>query len=195
LRLIQNHPGHNWHTDDPAMLYMRNTGHLAEPPQTLNCFVLHDSLNGGEFIEIELERLEFIASAMFGEARPSGGSTKWTGDAYRHAIYRYTRPYSSYGAIVIIETHGGGTQGYYIRTLTAVETWSHLAATLTSELLWNVCHDMCRMYDNARYVERHRIYAQFLQGRLKKRRRGGRVSVQVLPETEQSGSKQLAISL
>ena len=184
LRLIQDQPGENWHTDDPAQLHLARTGRLSEPPQTFSCFVLHDSLNRGELIEIEVDRLEFIAAAMFGEGRlsPGGGNTRWTGSAYKHAIYRHTRPLSSYAAIVILETHGGGTQGYYIDTLTAVETWSYLARTLSSELLWNICHDLCRMYDNVRYVERQTTYTLFLQGRLKKRRRGATAYVKVLPD-------------
>lgn len=179
MRLIQDRAGENWHSDDPAGLYIDRTGHLAEPPQKLRCFVLHDSLNKGDVLEIEIARLEFMAAAMFGEAR---GNPKWTGDAYRHAIYRYTPEFSAYPTIVVVETHGGGTQGYYIRTLTAVETWSHLASTLPSELLWNVCRDLCDMYHNARYVEQHRIHCQFVEGRLKKRRRRNRVYVEVLPE-------------
>jgi len=147
---------------------------------------MHDSLNRGEFIEVEFDSLEFLATGMFGDARPAGGDTRWTGDSYEHAIYRCTR--QSYRAIVIIETHGGGTQGYYIATLTADETWTGLARSLPSGTLWNICHDLCRMYQNARYVERQIIYTQFLHGRLKKRRRRNRVYVQVLPEPMGGGS-------
>lgn len=189
MKLIQDVPGHNWRTDDPARLYIDRTGHLTEAPQTLKCFVMHDSLNQGEFIEIEFDSLEFLATAMFGEGRlsPGGGSTRWTGSSYKHAIYRCTRRFS-YRAIVIIETHGGGTQGYYIATLTTDETWAHLAQSLTSETLWNICHDLCRMYQNARYVERKKTYMQFLQGRLKKRRRGQTSYVEVLAEQNGDGS-------
>ena len=190
MELIQDFPGYNWHTDDPARLYFPRTGHLTGAPLALKCFVMHDSLNRGECIEVEVDRLEYLATAKFGQGRlsPGGGNTRWTGDAYQHAIYRYTEPFSSRGSIVIIETHGGGTQGYHLATLTAAETWAGLARSLLSETLWNICHDLCRMYQNARYVERQTIYRQFLQGRLKRRRRSHKVYVQVLPEQKGDGS-------
>jgi hypothetical protein len=191
MKLIQDHPGYNWRTDDPARLHISGTGHLPEAPLALKCFVMHDSLNRGERIEVEFDCLEFLATAMFGQGRlsPGGGNTRWTGSAYQHAIYSYTRPFSSRGSIVIIETHGGGTQGYHIATLTAAETWAGLAHSLPSETLWNICHDLCRMYQNARDVERQTIYTHFLQGRLKKRRRSHKLYVQVLPEKNTDGSE------
>jgi hypothetical protein len=190
MKLVQDHPGYNWRTDDPARLHISGTGHLAEAPIALKCFVMHDSLNRGESIEVEFDCLEFLATAMFGHGRlsPGGGNTWWTGSAYQHAIYRCTRPFSSRGSIVIIETHGGGTQGYHIATLTAAETWAGQALSLPTETLWNICHDLCCMYHNARYVERQTIYTQFLQGRLKKRRRSNRLCVHVLPEPKGDGS-------
>ncbi len=190
MKLIQEHPRYNWRTDDPARLYVSGTGHLTEAPPALKCFVMHDSLNRGDCIDVEFDRLEFLAAAMFGQGRLSSpeGNTRWTGSAYQHAIYRYKQPFSSRGSIVIIEVHGGGTQGYHISTLTADETWVRLAHSLPSEMLWNICHDLCRMYGNARYIERQTIYAQFLQGRLKKRRRRHKVYVQVLPEPKCDGT-------
>jgi hypothetical protein len=182
MRLIQDHPGWNWRTDDPARIHIDRTGHLTEAPTTIKCFRMHDTVNGGEFHEVEFDRLEFLAAAMFGEGRPSGGGVKWTGSAYKHAIYRHTRPFTSYTSIVMIETHGGGTQGYYIATLTADETWTHLTHSLSSEMLWNICHDLCKVYENARFIERQTIHQQFLQGRLKKRRRRKNYYVQVVPE-------------
>jgi hypothetical protein len=186
MKLTQDHAGENWHTEDPATLYIKHSGLLSEPPLTLTCFVMNDSLNRGEFIEVMFEHLEFLAAAMFGEGRlsPCGGTTKWIGSAYKHAIYRYKRSVVSSGSIVIIEAHGGGTQGYCINTLTAVETWTHLACALPSEMLWNICHDLCQMYANARYVERQKIHLQFLQGRLKKRRRNNRLHVELVAPTE-----------
>lgn len=184
MKLIQDNPGHNWHTDDPAKLFFARTGELTEAPKTMNCFVMNDSLNSGESIEIEFDHLGFVAQALFGDSRPSlaSGNTKWTGSAYKYAIYRHTPAFGVYPAIVIIETHGAGTQGYYIKTLTAVQTWAHLTHTLPAETLWNICHDLCRMYANARYVERKAVHAQFLEGRLKKVRRQHRIFVELLPE-------------
>jgi hypothetical protein len=183
MRLIQEHAGWNWHTDDPAKLYVKDTGNNPEPPKILKCYVMHDSLNYGEFIEVEFEKLEFLALAMFGAGRASssGSNTKWTGDAYKHGIYRCLRPFSGHPAIVIIEVHGGGTQGYYWNTLTAHETWIHLADVLSSEALWNICHDLCQMYHNARNVERRKLHRQFLEGRPRKRRRNHDLYVEVLP--------------
>ena len=194
MKLVQDHPGYNWRTDDPARLHISRTGHLPEAPLALKCLVMHDSLNRGERVEVEYASLEFLATAVFGEGRlsPGEGNTRWTGDSYKHAIYRYSQPFSSRGSIVIIETHGGGTQGYHIATLTAAEMWVGLALSLPSESLWNICHDLCRMYHNARYVERQTIYTQFLQGRLKKRRRRHKVYVQVLaePKGDETGANE-----
>jgi hypothetical protein len=183
MRLIQEHTGWNWHTDDPAKLHIRDSGSNTEARNMLERHVMHDSASYGEFIEVEVEKLEFLASAMFGVGRVSspGSNTKWTGDAYKHGIYRWRRPFSVCPAIVIIEVHGGGTQGYYWNTLTAHETWTHLADILSSEALWNVCHDLCQMYHNARNVERRELHRQFLEGRLRKRRRNHNLYVEVLP--------------
>jgi hypothetical protein len=184
MKLIQDNPGHNWHTDDTAKLFIARTGELNEAPKTISCFVTNDSLNSGEVIEVEFTQLEFIAPAVFGDSRPSlgGRSTRWTGSAYKYALYQHGSTYEIYPAIVIIETHGGGTQGYYIKTLTAVDTWRHFAHVLPTETLWNICHDLSRMYANARYIERKIIHTQFLQGRLKRVRRNKRLFVEVLPE-------------
>jgi hypothetical protein len=45
MKLIQDFPGYNWRTDDPARLHISRTGHLTEAPLVLKCFVMHDSLN------------------------------------------------------------------------------------------------------------------------------------------------------
>jgi hypothetical protein len=184
MRLIQERPGWNWYTDDPAKLHIKDSGSSIETPKTLKCYVMHDSVNCGESIEVEFENLEFLASAIFGLGRPSspGSNTKWTGDAYKHGIYRCMRPFSAHPVIVIIEAHGGGTQGYYWNTLTAYETWTHLANILPTEALWSVCHDLCQMYHNARSVERRKIHREFLEGRLRKRRRNRTAHIEVLPK-------------
>jgi hypothetical protein len=183
MRLIQKYAGWNWHTDDPAKLSIKDSGNSTEAPKILKCYVMHDLLNHGEFVEVEFEKLEFLASAMFGAGRPSqpGSNTKWTGDAYKHGIYRCLRPSPGQPAIVIIEVHGGGTQGYYWNTLAAHEMWIHLADILSSEALWNICHDLCGMYHNARSAERGKLQRQFLEGRLRKRRRNRILHVEVLP--------------
>ena len=182
MRLIQERPGWNWHSDDPARLYIKDSGNSIESPKMLKCYIMRDSANYGDFIDVEVEKLEFLASGMLGAGRASsrGSNTKWTGDAYKHASYQCPRP--SYGrrAIVIIEAHGGGTQGYFWNTLSAYETWTHLVNILPSEVLWNVCHDLCQMYHNARSVERKKIHRQFLEGRLRKKRRNQTVYVEVL---------------
>ncbi len=55
MKLIQDFPGYNWRTDDPARLHISGTGHLAE---ALKCFVMHDSLtttfSGAGPAEVEL---------------------------------------------------------------------------------------------------------------------------------------------
>jgi hypothetical protein len=55
-------------------------------------------------------------------------------------------------------------------------------------MLWNICHDLCRMYANARHVERNKTHTEFVEGRLKKRRRGQTAYVEVLPGQNGDGS-------
>jgi hypothetical protein len=38
--LQQEHEGYNWHTDDPAHLYISNTGHLPQEPKQVTAFII-----------------------------------------------------------------------------------------------------------------------------------------------------------
>lgn len=182
---IQAHPGHYWHTDDPADLAFNESG--PDQPMTVRCYNMQDHLNKGEFRYVPVATLEYLAAGIFGEARPSGlgVTTRWTGSSHRYGIYR--NPAGLYrSGIVILECHGGGMRGYAFDNLVAGETWGYIAAQFKPEMIWNLCNQIAHAYNTARDAERHEICTAFLEGRLKSRRKGGKRWAQVLPRIPQA---------
>src|SRR5260370_27533837 len=104
--------GLNWHTGDPAKLYLSNTGDFSEAPTELSAFIIG---RGGVVRPatrvVKLEGLRLMGHGLFGESRPCGygSSTRWTGDAYKFGIYEEPVKRS-----VIIRTDGSGTTAYAI---------------------------------------------------------------------------------
>jgi hypothetical protein len=178
----QAHPGHYWHTDDRADLAFNEYG--PDRPRTIRCYNMQDHLNKGEFRDVPVASLEYLAAGIFGEARPSGlgSATRWTGSSHRYGIYRNSSGLYRTGA-VILECHGGGMHGYAFDNLVAGETWDYIVAHFEPEMIWNLCNQLAHAYYAARDAERHTVCAAFLEGRLKSRRKGGRRWAQVLPPT------------
>ena len=175
----QAHPGHYWKTNDPADLAFNEAG--PDQPQTIRCYNMQDHLNRGEFRHVPIAGLEFLAAGHFGEARSSrpGSTTKWTGSSHRYGIYR--NPSGLYkNGIVVLERHGGGMVGYAFDNLVAGETWDHIAANFSPEMIWNLCNQIAHAYRTARDAERHIAYQAFAEGRLKKRRRQNKIYVEVI---------------
>jgi len=174
--------GLNWHTDDPAKLYLSNTGDFSEAPTELSAFIIG---RGGVVRPatrvVKLEDLRFMGHGLFGESRPCsyGSSTRWTGDAYKFGIYE-----EPVKRIVIIRTDGSGTTAYAIDETDALETWQKLVAALPSEVLWNLCMTLSNTYRKGRADERQVVLQQFLEGKLRKRRRRGVVQVVALNESQ-----------
>ncbi len=176
----QAHPGHYWHTDDPADLAFNEASH--NQPRAIRCYNMQDHLNKGEFRDVPVASLEYLGAGIFGEARPSGfGSTTcWTGSSHRYGIYR--NPSGLYrSGIVMLECHGRGMFGYAFDNLVAGETWDYIAAHWEPEMIWNLCYQIADAYNTARNAERHAVCAAFLEGRLKSRRKGGARWAQILP--------------
>jgi hypothetical protein len=175
----QKHSGHYWKSNDPADLAFNEAG--PEQPETIRCYNMQDHLNRGEVRHVPVDGLEFLAAGHFGEGRPSGlgSTTRWTGDSHRYGIYR--NPAGLYrNGIVVLECHGGGMVGYAFDNLVAGETWEHIAANFSTEMIWNICNQIAHAYRAARDAERHIAFRAFAEGRLRKRRRHNQVYVEVI---------------
>lgn len=177
MRLLQDHPGWNYHTDDPAKLFIAHSGEFAEPPASFKGRLLHRHLNGAGSVPIRVENLEFLCAGMFGAGRPSGsGPTKWTGDSYKYAVYRYERQ------IVILRTDGGGFYAYIDNSIDAIDYWERLAFVLPTETIWNLCHTMAHAFQTGTSNGRQEIIGELQAGSLKlrKRTKGGVASLRVV---------------
>jgi hypothetical protein len=88
----------------------------------------------GEF-NLDLAPFELIGVGEFGEGRPSflGSGTKWTGASHRYGVYKHKE------SLLIIESHGGGEQGYFDEHTHAIELFDHLCSTLPPERIWDIC--------------------------------------------------------
>ncbi len=179
---VQDYPGHHWRTNDAADLRFTESGQ--EQPTHVDCYNLHDTLNRGEMVRVPAADLDLISRAYFGD-RKAG----WTGDAYRFGVYRWNvsigRP-----QIVIIVSHGGGMEAYCLSDLVAFETWTHLSNNVSEEILWNLCYEIMHA-QRAVKTEVHRAAMRlFLDGRLRKRKRGTWLHVEVLPPYHSAESTQ-----
>lgn len=171
MKLIQDHPGYYWHTDDAARLHIDNA--QPTPPEKLNAFRIgHVCLVLSSELELEPAKMEYLGQGFFGPAR--GNRIKWTGDCYKFGIYRYE------DRAVILRTDGGGSYLYYIDQTDAGKVWAELCNVLSSSMLWDVCQTVAHTYDEGRKAERRKLHTLFLAGRLKKRKRQGRLSVEIV---------------
>jgi hypothetical protein len=187
----QAHPGHYWHTDDPADLAFNEAG--PDQPQTVRCYNMQDHLNRGEFRDVPVAALEYMAAGIFGEGRPSRitSTIRWTGSSHRYGIYR--NPTGLYRTgIVILECHGGGMYGYAFDNLVSGDTWQHIAANFQQEMIWNLCNQIAHAYKTARDAERSALLQAFLEGRLKRRRKGSKQWAQIVPPALSSSKSQAA---
>jgi len=130
---------------------------------------------------VGLEALRFMGHGLFGESRPCGygSATRWTGDAYRFGIYEEPGK-----RVVIIRTDGAGTTAYAVDETDALDTWQKLVAALPSEVLWNLCMTLSNTYCKGRTDERQVVLQQFLEGKLRKRKRRGILQVVVLSDSQ-----------
>jgi hypothetical protein len=174
MNLIQESKGWNWKMDDAAGLYISGTGSLTEAlPQLLARRISHSGIVESEVVSVQVADMNFMAAGLFGPGRGTG-NIKWTGDAYKFAVYQCGRR-----AIVIMRTDGSGTRFYYLDDLISREIWEYFTSTLTTEMLWNVCRQIIFAYEEGRDHAKKEAYDLFVEGRLKKRKRKGRVYVEV----------------
>ncbi len=189
MKLIQDRPGENHHTDDAAKIYFRNSP--TDAPTQLRCFGMGYSLiahSDAEY-DLDLAPFELIGVGLFGEGRPCGGSTntKWTGDSHTYGVYKHR------SSLLIIESHGGGEQGYFDQHCRAIELFDHLCATLAPERIWDICYLIATTENRAYRKGRHEMATLFLEGRLKRKRRNNCYRLEILPKAQPA--KEDALSL
>jgi hypothetical protein len=133
--------------------------------------------SAGEF-NLDLAPFELIGVGEFGEGRPSflGSGTKWTGASHRYGVYKHKE------SLLIIESHGGGEQGYFDEHTHAIELFDHLCSTLPPERIWDICYLIATTENRAYRKGRDKMTNLFLLGRLKRKRRKNRYLLEVLPE-------------
>lgn len=129
-----------------------------------------------------------VCSARFGEGRPCGFSAKdttlWTGDSYRYDIF--TRD----GQMALRWWNGAG-EGWLIaedkdrRSETCL--FSMIAEIRVEARRWDACHFIWQAAEkSARAAERElaeRWTQAFIEGRMKKRKRGGKVRLEIVPQS------------
>jgi len=181
---MQSRPGCYWISDDPAQIEIGSS--TAEPPQSVIAFAPSALSAHAQPQPVLLRSLQFLAAGLFGEGRPCGfdNKIKWECRSHRYGVYlsvedpRRVRP-------VILETHGGGTQGVMLSEHVAA-TWQMLAATLTPEQLWDLCHGIMEYSENIATYTKDSIHKAFAEGRLIKRRRHGNIYVETKPPAAES---------
>src|SRR5216684_8020413 len=178
MKFIQDRSGENYHTDDAAKIYFR--GHSREAPTHLRCVGMGYALSAHSDAEfnVELAPFELIGVGRFGEGRACEGlsGTKWTGDSHEYGVYKRGR------SLLIIESHGGGEQGYFDPHTHAIDLFEHLCATLSHERIWDLCYLVATTQNQAYGKGRHEMTMLFLHGRLKRRRHNHQYRLEILPE-------------
>lgn len=178
MKFVQDAPEQNYHTDDAAQIYIRGSAEKA--PTHLRCVGMGFDLSAHSDVEfnLDLAPFELIGVGRFGEGRPCDGlsGTKWTGDSHEYGVYKHGR------SLLIIESHGGGEQGYFDRHSHAMKLFEHLCATLPPERIWDICYLIANTENRAYRKGRHEMAMLFLQGRLKRRRRNNQYHLDILPD-------------
>lgn len=180
MRALQDHPGHYFHSDDVACLRF-NEAH-GDAPTTIQAHVIGRGLQApGGTVPVGLADCELLAVGDFGESRPCGSSTRWTGSSHRFGIYTVQSRLDR-NRILIFRTDGSGARFYLVDETDALATWATLTSALTPAVLWNLCMTLTETYHQARRTEQREQHYLFAMGRLRKRKKGGAVHVEVLPE-------------
>src|SRR5215469_16748955 len=176
MRMIQDDPDYNYHTDDPANIYFRNSAH--QVPTHLSCSGMGFELSAHSFgePEVELALFEFIGAGLFGDARPCAGltATKWTGDSHKYGIYKHRNQ------LLIIESNGSGEYGYLERHSDNIQLFENLCTTLPKEQIWDICHLIAETQKQGYRKGRHEMATLFLQNRLKRRKRKNQYQLVIL---------------
>lgn len=127
-----------------------------------------------------------LCPCRFGEARVSSVG-KWSGDSYRYDLYETG---AGYARKIALRWSNGAGDGWLIDVDKSDRGESHLlrhiAAISAEGVRWDFCHKLyetaCKTALASAGSERQRLFAAFCEGRMKKRKRGGRYIMEILPE-------------
>lgn len=179
MKAITQGNGCYWRMDGPVPFWFNEVDGRDPEPTTILCSVMHDTLSGGVITQrrVDLDAMTFLGAGLYSDERVA--ATGVTGQSHRFGVFewRESRP----RGIVIIVCHGGGMRCYLIETPRRIESWQAVCKALTQDQLWDLCHSIVDAYEAGLAVGRNKAYRLFLDGRLKKRKRNGSVTVDVIP--------------
>jgi hypothetical protein len=141
-------------------------------------------------ITIHTQEWHHLASARFGPARPCSWSpaTHWTGDSYRYDIFIHPQ----YRQEALRWWNGSG-DGWLITPDSSSRgeqsLLRHIAGLDNEAIRWDYCHFLWQASERSRLAGEahgtHQLTTAFLEGRLKRRRRSGTTSVEIVPNIHQ----------
>lgn len=180
MKAITQGPGCYWKTDDAAGLSFNEVDHDEGPPTHVTCLTMGGSLHRPGSVSVPLDSMVFLAAGLFGAGRPCGfdSQTKWSGNSHKYAVYEVHRGVGG-KAIVVLVAHGGGMRGYHFDQTWSLDMWRGFCK-LKTESLWDVCHAFTDAYEAGRDATKVKLLTAFLEGRLKKRKKGGRLTAEVI---------------
>lgn len=124
-----------------------------------------------------LRHFELMGVGIFGPGRPSiSPGTNWTGDSHKYGVYQHN------GSLLILESHGGGEQGYVDRHSHAIELFETLCKTHPPERIWDLCYLVATTQNQAYLKSRYAMASLHMEDRLRRRRRKRVYRLEVLPE-------------
>lgn len=181
-----------WRADDEGGLWFRDGWEKPEPPTTAEAYLVgHSGLVRDATRTIELADLEYVCKAFFGpprgNARPDGEGGwlgGWTGDYCKYALYLLRNEFATPDA-VIMRHDGGGHYFYVIDELESHKAWPAIALALPEPLRWTLFNSYAHTYHAGAKAGERKMGRLFLEDRLKKRRKGGAVRLEVLPEKKE----------
>lgn len=154
-------------------------------------YFLHSCLVKERDMEIVPAAWQHVCSCRFGEGRLCSWSstTKWTGDCYRYDIFR--RGHERQDKQIALRWSNGSGDGWLVCEEKDVQDQQSLLAVIAEitveERRWDACHFIYNTYrqswEQSAKRKTQELHTAFVQGRLKKRKREGRVFVEVRPAT------------
>jgi len=148
--------------------------------------------------EVTTAEWTHVARCCFGEGRPCWGfpnsNTKWTGSSHRYDIFTKERKLG--GAYVAIRWRHGGGVGWIVtddnRKRCETSLPLIIAAVPDEGQRWDACHYICDAVQDIASAEatrqRRELETAFLEGRMKKRKRNHKYSVEVTPRVERTAT-------
>ena len=148
-----------------------------------------------EFVVIPAEWTH-VCSARFGPGRPSSFSKTilWTGDSYRYDIFVPFK--ESEDKRIALRWWNGSGEGWMIaedrERRDELSILRMIAEMPDERRRWDACHQLWQAAHRSEMAgarsEAVRYSTAFVEGRLKKRRRAGRVRVEILPKVVEETS-------